>query len=152
MRLLKTGCLCLLLIAVSCSPGGPLTPREAFVQVRHAYTRSDTAMLMNSLSAGSLRAMDGAAALINTMGPRQRAAVLASSGIRSDGSSKVTRREILLMHLERERQSPAVLLALRHDITGIDREKERAVVTVDNGMRLYFVREGPYWKFDLRSY
>jgi hypothetical protein len=152
MHLLKIASLAVPLLVFACSPGGPLTPREAFIQVRHAYTRSDPAMLLNSLSARSLRAMDGAAAIINGMEAGQRAAVLRASGFRGDGPSKVTRREIMLMHLARERKSPAVLLAVRRNVTGIAREKDRAVVTVDNGMDLYFVREGPYWKFDLRSY
>ena len=37
----------------------------------------------------------------------------------------------------------------KYNIVGIDRNDAKANVRIENGMELVFVKEGPYWKFDM---
>ena len=39
-----------------------------------------------------------------------------------------------------------------HKIIGIDVKGKKATIRVENGMELGFVKEGPYWKFDMEQH
>ena len=40
---------------------------------------------------------------------------------------------------------------LKYKIIGVDIVKEKAVVRLENGMELVFVKEGGYWKFNMQE-
>ena len=39
----------------------------------------------------------------------------------------------------------------KYNIVGIDKMDLKANIRIENGMELIFVKEGPYWKFDLEE-
>ncbi len=153
MRVLRIAALSALLqILISCSPGGALTPREAFIQLRLAYVNSDPKMMMGCLSSKSLKSLSDAAQLMQGMREDRRQALADYYGVASLRKKQITPEDCLLVHFSMERKSPAVSRAVRHRIIDIERNGTAATVRVENGMDLRFVREGPYWKFDLASY
>lgn len=137
---------------VSCAPGGAVTPREAFMQLRAAYLRSDTDALAQCLSKSSMDQFTRAMKLMGTMEEKRRDAVADLYGIPRQNLAKCTLKDVLDMHFKQEKLTPSVSRAVRFDIVDIERKHGRARVKVQNGMELMFVKEGPYWKFDLSAY
>jgi hypothetical protein len=151
MHLLKGMLLFSLLVlgAESCAPQGSLTPRRAFYDLREAFRKSDAAALESLLSRASLGKIKRAAALLAGLSAQQYASLSELYGIPAQRFERLSTRDFLRIFFTMERPGNVIGTALSYDIVGINREGGRAVVRVSNGMELAFVKEGPYWKFDL---
>ncbi len=138
---------CLLLTA--CSSGKPLTPEKAFSQLRQAYTNENPDALARLISSDSMARVQGIVHAIHKMPPERKKAMaekLQVSPSRFD-SMTVTDYLALQMAIGKKNGDDPVATAVSQQITGIQRKNGEAVVKVQNGMELFFKKEGPYWMF-----
>ncbi|MBN2159429.1 MAG: hypothetical protein JW807_08535 [Spirochaetes bacterium] len=151
MRLLTAVSLfvCAALPILSCKPQAALTPQAAFHDLRAAFRSSDAASLERQLSQESLKKISRIASLFSRMEERQLEALSGRLGLPAERLKRLSVRDYCAIILSFERGGNAVATALRYDIVGVDRDGVRALVRVENGMELTFVKEGPYWKFDM---
>jgi hypothetical protein len=146
------GALLFLLIALaadSCAPQGSLTPRRAFYDLREAFRKSDAAAFERLLSRASLGKIRHASALVTSLSSRQHKSLSELYGIPAQKLERLSVRGFLRIFFTMDRPGNVIGTALSYNIVGVNREGRRAVVRVSNGMELAFVKEGPYWKFDL---
>jgi hypothetical protein len=133
----------------SCSPQAAITPQEAFYHLREAFQRSDTAALERQLSQGSINKIRHIASMFSLMDDRQIKFLSSQYGIPEEKFKKLSVREYLKLRLAMEREKSVFGPITTQGILGINRDGIRAVVRVKNGMELTFIKEGPYWKFDM---
>lgn len=140
--------------AASCSSHGPLSPEEAFGVIQKAYHRGNPELMLSVLSAESLRRITTMTALIAEMGERQREKVAERLGMAADQLSRLSPAAYLglQMRLARALNDDALGKALDSGILKCEIHDAKAVLTAQNGMELSFVKEGPYWKFDMTDW
>lgn len=85
----------------------------------------------------------------NRINPSARKRIASVYGVKEERLSGMSGRDFILLCLYLDRKNDAVRNALKNKIVGVDRKNKRAVIRVANGMKLFFVKEGPYWKFDM---
>lgn len=151
MRVLRTLWPALLaaVIMIACSPGAAVTPRGAFDDLRRASASGDAAALERQLSSGSVARIREAAALFSRMDERQLGALSEKLGVGAERLRRMSVRDYCFLTLAADRERNVIRTATRQQIVGVSRSGGRAVIRVSNGMELLFVKEGPYWKFDM---
>ena len=151
MRVLRTllPALIAAVIMASCSPQAAVTPRGAFDDLRRACASGDAAALASQLSSGSRARIREAAALFSRMEDRQIAALSGKLGVDAVRLRRMSVRDFCALTLVADRERNVIRAAARQQIVGVSRKGRRAVIRVSNGMELSFVKEGPYWKFDM---
>jgi len=147
VRVLKA-CGIILLLMSGCTPQAALTPQAAFHDLQQAFLRSDAAALERQLSTASVKRVRRMASLFSNMDDRQRAAVAKRLQIDEERIKRLSVRDWCALAV---RMDKGLREAASCRIVGIDRSDGRATIRVDNGMELYFVKEGPYWKLDIRD-
>jgi len=154
MRLLKSALVLLLpvIVIISCTPRAALTPQAAFHDLKEAFRKSDAAGLERQLSRDSVRKIRRMTELFSLMDGRQRDALSEKFKVPPERLKKLSVRDYCALTLALGKGSNAVGTATTRAIVGIDRKGPRAVIRVDNGMELPFVKEGPYWKFDMTGF
>jgi hypothetical protein len=136
-------------LVFSCSPRAAVTPRAAFNDLREAFRASDAAALERQLSQDSIAKIREAAVLFSRMEDRQLEALSEKLGVPAERLKRLSVRDYCALTLAYDRDRNVVRTATRQDVVGVNRKGSRAVIRVSNGMELFFVKEGPYWKFDM---
>lgn len=151
MRILMSLAAALLaaVLMLSCSPQAAVTPRGAFDDLRRASAAGDAAALERQLSHGSMARIREAAALFSRMDDRQIGALSDRLGMDAERLRNMSVRDYCALTLAAGGKQNLIRNATRQDIVGVSRKGARAVIRVSNGMELPFVKEGPYWKFDM---
>jgi len=153
MHLLKPARLFLVLLALlSCAPQAALTPQAAFHDLKDAFRKSDAAGLERLLSRDSVRKIRYMTGLFSRMDERQLDALSEKFKVSPERLKKLSVRDYCALTLSPGRGSNVIGTATARAVVGIDRKGPRAVIRVDNGMELPFVKEGPYWKFDMTGF
>jgi hypothetical protein len=142
--------LALLLIGVSsCKPQAALTPQAAFYDLKAACRQSDAVLLSRLLSAGSVKKITRMTALFSRMEDRQLEALSKKYGMPAEKLRRLGVADYCAIILVEDRGLTGAVAAGK--MIGVNRDGNRASVRLENGMDLNFVREGPYWKFDLTA-
>lgn len=151
MRLLRAAGLlpALLMVCAGCTPQAALTPQAAFHDLKNAFDKSDATSLERQLSAASIKRIRTMNSLFAKMGDRQLKALSQKFGVAPERLRSLSARDYCALILALDRGKSVIGAATARSIVGIDRVGGRAIVRVENGMELVFVREGPYWKFDM---
>ncbi len=139
---------------IACSSRGPLSPEEAFGVLQKAYHRNDPALMLTVLSKESISRIHTMTALIAAMGERQREKMAEQYGASAEQLAHLSPADYLglQIRLARARNEDAMGQALDSGILKSEIRGTSATLTAQNGMRLSFVREGPYWKFDMTDW
>ena len=140
---LMTACL------VSCAPRNALTPQDAFKNLDRAFRAADAADLERQLSRGSVNRIRKVTSLFAAMDDRQRDALSRSYGVPAEKLKRLTVRDFCGIMIGMDRDRNVIGRAAARKIVGVNRNGNRAAVRADNGMELNFVKEGPYWLFDM---
>lgn len=151
MHPLKQACLFLIaaVALASCKPQAALTPQAAFYDLKAAFEKSDAMSLERQLSTRSVIKIRRMAALFPRMGDRQLQSLSKKFGVPAEKLRHLSIRDYCALTLSLDRDRNVMGTATRYKIVGINREGGRATIRVENGMELVFVKEGPYWKFDM---
>ncbi len=154
MHLLKLARLFLLpvIALLSCAPQAALTPQAAFHDLKEAFRKSDAALLERQLSRESIRKIRYMTGLFSRMEERQLHALSDKFNVPAERLNKLSVRDYCTLTLALDREKNVIGAATKRAVVGIDRKGSRAVISVDNGMELPFVKEGPYWKFDMTGF
>jgi hypothetical protein len=154
MRALKGAFLLMLLgalAAAGCASRGPLTPEEAFNALKRAYRHSDARAVEELLSRGSLERIEKIKSGFSRFDNGQAVSAAAHLGLPADTLKTMSTRDFILLQLEigKRHNEDLVREAVELPVIGVSVKGNRASVRVENGMELFFVKEGPYWKFEL---
>jgi hypothetical protein len=141
-----------LIALMSCAPQAALTPQAAFHDLKEAFRKSDAALLERQLSRESIRKIRYMTGLFSRMEDRQLDALSGKFNVPAERLKKLTVRDYCALTITLGRGRNAIGTATTRAVVGIDRKGSRAVIRVENGMELPFVKEGPYWKFDMTGF
>ncbi len=133
----------------SCAPQAAITPQEAFYHLREAFQKSDSSALERQLSRESINKIRRISSMFSLMDDRQIKSLSMQYGIPEAKLKRLSVREYLKLRFAMERGKEVIGAITSQGILGINRAGGRAVVRVRNGMELTFIKEGPYWKFDM---
>ncbi|HOP63589.1 MAG TPA: hypothetical protein PK358_03780 [Spirochaetota bacterium] len=138
-----------LLIAVSCGSGGPLTPSDTFKIIRKAADSNDRAVILKNLSAGSIEKINDFIRLTARLSDSQLKALALSENVPIEKISGMKPAECTALYFSRNRYGNSLADIFNEDIVSVDVKGKYAVIKTSGGYELDFVREGPYWKFDI---
>ena len=139
----------LVILCLACSSGKPLTPEEGFTQLRHAYSNENAEKLYRLLTTGSRAKIMGIVESIGSMPAGRKKAIAEKMGVSPSVFDSISATDYLALQVSagKKKGDDPIREALRHEITGITVKDGIAVVKVQNGMELFFHKEGPYWLF-----
>lgn len=139
----------LLILCAGCKPQAALTPQAAFHDLKNAFQKSDAASLERQLSDRSVKKIRRMTRLFSRMDGRQLESLSKKFGVPPERLKNLSVRDYCALTLSWDRNRNIIGAATVQKIVGINREGNRATIRVENGMELVFVKEGPYWKFDM---
>jgi hypothetical protein len=143
------GALTLILLAMltgSCISHGPLSPDQAASELQRAFASGDVLMTKRLMSAGSVEKIGIMIKSIARMSDEQVSAASRTFGIAPERMRAMTEDQFISLFIATQQ---AVIFESPAGVAAVKENEERAVVLLQNGNRLDFVREGPYWRFDL---
>lgn len=132
--------------AVSCKPQGPVTPGDAFREVK-GLMASNPAGVYSHLSRAGREKLDQTARVLAAMNERQLAYLADYYGTTPEKMKNLGGRDFFRIYLASERNE--IRKGARLAVVGIDVTGDTAVVNMENGMKILFTREGPYWRLDI---
>lgn len=138
-----------LLLILSCARGGPLTPADTFMVIREAADRNDRVVILQNLSAESLEKINEFINLTARLSDTQMKAIAMSENIPAEKLKSLKPEECTALYFSRNRYGHSLSDIFNEDIVAVDVSGSTAVIKTSGGFELDFVREGPYWKFDL---
>lgn len=139
----------LILLLIGCAKGGPLTPTDTFMKIREAADRNDRETILNNLSSESLAKIDEFIRLSAKLNNTQLKAIAHSENIPAEKIKSMKPAECTALYFSRNRYGNSLADIFNEEIVAVDVEGASAVIKTSGGFELDFVREGPYWKFDL---
>ncbi|MBN2040850.1 MAG: hypothetical protein JW864_12475 [Spirochaetes bacterium] len=156
MRLLRYPVILLLLIVmslISCKSGGALSPEEAYFSLRDAFIKSDAGKVEKLLSERSILKIGKIIDMISSMPDSQLEALGRSFSTDAASLKNLTVKNYLALQMSLSKKISEDIFKeiIKNDIVGIDQYDSTANVRMENGMELIFVKEGPYWKFDMEE-
>ncbi len=136
----------------SCKAKGPVSPEEAFDSLKHAYLNSDAGSIENLLSERSKEKIKTIIAIFSSMNGSQLKALSERFNTNINSLKNLTIKDYLSMRILQNNKSGNILKEIsKNKIIGVDRKDINALVRIENGMEIYFVKEGRYWKFDMEE-
>jgi hypothetical protein len=138
---------------VSCKSSGPLSPEEAFVALRDAFIKSDAGKIEKLLSKRSILKIRKITGMISSMPDSQLEALARSFNTDAVTLKRLSVKDYLTLQLSLSNRISEDIFKeiIKNDIVGIDQKDSTANIRIENGMELVFVKEGPYWKFDMEE-
>lgn len=133
---------------ISCKPLGPLTPGDAFLDLKEAFNKSDSDVIVRLLSEKSIKKIITTTNMFSRMNNKQLGSLSKIYSVPAERMKKLTVKEYIKIYCS-DKNRNVVKKALKYNITSIDISDNRAKIQVENGMELFFEKEGPYWKFDM---
>lgn len=155
MRVLNATALLLCgLLFLSCSPRGAVTPEMAFTSLRDAYNSSDSETFTAQLSRETIRKIQFILEKIKKMDRNQCDNFSSKLGSDCNTLKSLTPVDYVSLQLALDRKPGNTYfgIVLLSDITGKKTSPGRCILRTANGMEISFVKEGPYWKLDLKDF
>lgn len=134
---------------LSCKSQGPLTPAEAFYELRSAVLESNSERISHLLSKNSKEKIENLSRLFSRMDDSQVKNLSKKYGVSESFFKNLSVKDYITLYLYIEGKQSVLNNAINQKIISIDWSGNEAKVKVSNGMELEFAREGPYWKFDM---
>ena len=149
MQILKKSIVLLFLFLVYCSGGGPLTPIDSFKAVKHAVEIKDSEKIVSCLSKGSLEKITRLKLLIKDMRDDQLLILSENYGYTQDKLKNLKQSDAVSLYFFSDHTGIKLGRYFMEKVISVDIHGSRAVIKVESGIELDFIREGPYWKFDI---
>ena len=149
MRLLKNYLLIMFMLLLSCGSGGPVTPAESFNVIKNAVQKKDAEAIVNCLSEASLNKISKLNLLIKEMRSDQLSVLSSKYGYSPEKLRNMKPSDAAALYFFSDVTGVRLNRYFMESIISIDIKGSRAAVKTESGIGLDFVREGPYWKFDL---
>ena len=139
----------LFLFIVSCSSGKPLTPIDSFKAVKYATEKKDPEKIISCLSKESLEKITRLKLLIKDMSNDQLLILSEKYGYTQDKLNNLKPIDAVSLYFFSDHTGIKLGKYFMEKVISVDIHGLRAVIKVESGIELDFVREGPYWKFDM---
>ena len=149
MHFLKNLLLIIFLLQISCAAGGPLTPLKSFNAIKSAVEKNDSEAIAGYLTESSLNKISKLAMMIKDMRNDQLANLSCEYGYSEDKLKNLKVLDCVSLYFFSDTAGVQLGRYFKERIISIDIHGSRALVKVESGIELDFVREGPYWKFDI---
>ena len=149
MNILKKFYLFFLLLLCCCGSGGPLTPVESFNLIKNAVEKNDSNIIVNYLTTSSLSKINKFNSMIKEMRSDQLAVVSEKYGYSQDKIKNLKTSDSVALYFFSDAVNIKLGKYFKEKIVSIDIHGSDARVKTESGIQLDFVREGPYWKFDI---
>jgi hypothetical protein len=149
MYILKKSIVVFFLFPVCCSNGKPLTPIDSFKSIKHAVEMKDSEKIVSCLSKESLEKTIRLGKLIKDMSNAQLLVLSENYGFTQDKLKNLKPADAVYLYFFSERTGIKLGRYFMEKVISIDIYGSRAVIKTESGIELDFVREGPYWKFDI---
>jgi hypothetical protein len=141
------------ILLFSCKSDGPVSPEEAYDYLKSAYVKSDAGQIEKLLSERSKEKIRTIINMISLMNEFQLKAISKKFNTSIDGLKNLSIKNYLDIQLfiAKPIENDLSKEIIKNKIIGVDINDKKAVARLENGMRLNFVKEGPYWKFDMEE-
>jgi hypothetical protein len=148
MHPLKVAVKLILLVTLlgSCISHGPLSPDQAVSELQRAFAAGDVFMARRLMSAGSIEKIKLMTGSLGGMSDEQLSSASRIYGITPAAMKSMSEDQFISLFIATQK---AVIFESPAGVAAVKENEERAAVLLQNGNRLDFVREGPYWRFDL---
>ncbi len=133
----------------SCSSRGPLTPEEAFYKLRYYVKSSKTSDFIALLSKTSIAKINKTKEFFSKMSEDQLKLLSDKYGMPEDKLKNLSVENYVRIYFLHGRKNDIITRAIESDILSVNVLKKRAKIDMNNGHFLFFVKEGPYWKFEM---
>jgi hypothetical protein len=149
MHILKKGIVLIFLALTYCSSGEPLTPIDSFKAIKHAVEMNDSEKIVSCLSNVSLKKTERLNQLIKDMRDDQLLVLSDNYGYTQDKLKNLKPSDAANLYFFSDHTGIMLGRYFMEKVISVDVYGSRAVIKVESGIELDFVREGPYWKFDI---
>jgi len=139
----------ILLIFFSCKPKKPLTPQHAFKSLKIAVISSDIDRIKDLLSQESIKKIEYSISIFSNMSEEQIKSLSDNFDVPEQIMKNMSVKDYIQIYLSLNNNDNLLYRALSHEQIGISSHEDSAIIRMENGMELKFVKEGPYWKFDM---
>ncbi len=139
----------LLIILLSCGRGGPLTPLESFNLIRDAVDKKDSNAIVGYLSASTINKFDAHISLIKQMRSDQIATLSEKYGYPVETVKNLKHSDSVALYFFSETADIKLGKYFTEKVISMDVQGSRARLKTESGIELDFLREGPYWKYDM---
>jgi hypothetical protein len=149
----KIGLLGMTILLFSCKSEGPSSPEEAFDSFKSAYIKSDAAEIEKLLSERSKEKIRVIIKMISLMNETQLRALAKKFNTDADSLKNLSVKDYIIIQIYTGKLIEDDLFKeiVKNKIIGVDIKDRTGVARLENGMELAFVKEGPYWKFDMEE-
>jgi hypothetical protein len=149
MYFLKIYYLFFLLILFSCGSGGPLTPLESFKVIKSAVEKNDSEMILSNLTKSSLNKINTLSSMIKEMRSDQISVLSEKYGYSPDKIKNLKNSDSIALYFFSDATNIKLGKYFQENIVSTSIHGGRARLKTESGIELDFIREGPYWKFDI---
>lgn len=130
----------------------PISPKEAFLQTKHAYQTHNAKKILELLSKNSIKNIKKAINSIESMTPAARQSFSKKLGLNNRKLANLSVEDFILIQLKLNKiHNSDIYTAFNTNIVSIKEYKNKAIVQTENNIELLFVKNGPYWLFDLAN-
>ncbi len=147
MRLLNLF-LIMFLFLPGCTPRAPVTVEGAWQALRKAIRAEDPVLMEKLLARPDRERIEKAVTLIRSLPPERKLSLSRAMGIKAENLENLDVPVYLRIFILP--QSESILTGfLDGEVVSLQKEERRATLTLDTGVRVFFRKEGPYWKIHL---
>ena len=139
-----------ILIVSSCKSKGSLTPREAFIELKHGYLSKNSKAVLQVLSKKSIIKIKRMCKGFHTMRPEQIRSLAQNYRINASVLKKINPEQYLHFFFFSDLNKLVDKRSLH--IVSIKGTKSKAKIILKNSLKLDFIKEGPYWKLDITDF
>ncbi|MCL1912148.1 MAG: hypothetical protein FWG13_08080 [Leptospirales bacterium] len=125
---------------------GYFTPAQALDGLRAAFTKHDAKLMRAVLSENSIAKMTILREKLASLNDKQAESASKPYGLSGRELKSLSEEELLSIFIFWEKD---VIFRGDSSIADVVESENKALVKLRNGNELDFVKEGPYWKFDL---
>lgn len=149
MHLLKRFIIVLTLFLFSaCSPAGPLSPSDSFLAIGSALEKNDIRKLSGLISTDSREKVGRFMKVISSLDDKQLAVTAEVYNVDIDKLRNIDYYGALSLYFNSNEKSDLREI-FKQNVAALDVYGKKAVIRTEKGYELDFLKEGPYWKFDL---
>ncbi len=149
MRAIGFIILSIVLVAWGCSPGGPVTPKESFNELLDSIESRDYRSFYSSLSSETKKKIKTYISSLKSLNDRQKKSVSASYGLSVNELLALNSSEMAALIFISDRSNSSLVDLYGAKIRALKIYNKYAEIETHRGVKLSFVKEGPYWKVDL---
>ncbi len=151
MYLLNRFFLLFLILLFSCGSGGALTPAESFNDIKSAVDRQNSEAIFVNLTEESKSKILKHNQMLKEMKTEQLAFISGKYGYSIEKLRDLKTSDAVSLYFFSDVTGVKLNRYFKDNIVSIDIRGSKAVVKTESGIQLDFLREGPYWKFDMSN-